>query len=1318
MRLDYEITVDSVGSVLRRFGMLSCQKRRAPLVGIVALIAFNVGLSATAVSAAAEPIDTLTAAAELSDNVDPLDPALVGDVNSSANDDRAVDDGAVGDAAVDEPSGDRGVAGDSAGDAGMTDSEEAATKSGEVATGDDIDALGQEVTADLEAESSADPQSPAPAASMAHFTIMANGDDDDPGDPAPPTYPMNLPPGYVRVPTSVTTIQDWRGNPFICVTFSMSWAFDIYQYPETDRRGPGAFGGTVYFSYPGHDNYATRTGVGNVVGGSDLQLPGHENSTWTNLGSSMGICGDNGGWYSMPKGPNFNWDAIADDTPGTSYSQAVAAQMVVWGNAANMAPRAGFTWKLTDPATREITFTNTSSDDDAVGHLRYEWSFGDDTSSNAPDPVHTYDSPGRYTVTLVATDSFGASATFTDVVDTEPSLVVNSVGDAPAVDAAIGCDTGETVGSDEAQECTLRAAIEAANAAGGGEITFNIDGAPVISVASALPAISTPINIDGTTQPEGWVEVSGDGNETVFTVTGGTAQLTGLALHGAETAIYLSGGSGHVVEGNRIGVNLSGAATDDTRNGIVVDEDSSDAVVRGNILAADSGILVLGTAVAELNNNLIGVTESGAKLGSPSYGIQIFNAPSTITGNTVRASTIAVALVGADAAGSEITKNLIGTTGESDFEDAGTGVVIEGAPSVTIAENIVNAGNWGGIVVAGAEYLSPDGDGGWVYDEPSNALYDEPATSKGVNISGNTVRAAAGAWGIGSWAGAHAITVEENNIVSAGQSGVYLDGGSEHTISNNEIGTAEPPAPYEGIWLRHTENPSVSGNTIFAAGAGIFVEGDGGGARIAENRVSMMSDEGVMSFGIDVEDDRTGVRITGNTVSGAGRAGIQAEAPGSQITGNTVTESGNGILAEGDGLLIRDNRLVDLSSANTSFGNGIVIDAGSVEIRANQVSNANGNGIYIGGGATAKMVANQLWDIGGRAIAGSISAPNLEAAIIGDSGSTQRTTLLVTGLPGESGGTLEVFANASCEAGDLGEARYATNITRTTKAGRTEQIIQLTGGHNHFTLTYTTKDGVTSVLSTCQSRATHADDDGDGSVDPLDALIDAVDDPTAGVLITRNEQLLILSLSEGAAPGARLARVSVGDDPAPGAHPVGWSLPYGTISFSVTGLEQGGSAQVQLAPFFADEPLLGNAYWKYAPASPGAAPSWFNFGYESASRTGAQIMAFDSGGSRLAHVLSLVDGARGDADGAADGVITDPGGPVITDSGGSGITDPGGPAVTDDSTPPAANPGTSTSRGALSTTGSEPGSPVWAALALLLLGAGLMLRKRAARQRR
>src|SRR5262249_10549345 len=88
-------------------------------------------------------------------------------------------------------------------------------------------------------------------------------------------------------------------------------------------------------------------------------------------------------------------------------------------------------------------------------------------------------------------------------------IVVTTTGDEKDPDTTDGvCDVDL---STTALECTLRAAIEEANAAGGAKITFDIPGGgqdlgngrtgPVIKVNSPLPDVEGTTTIDGSTQP-------------------------------------------------------------------------------------------------------------------------------------------------------------------------------------------------------------------------------------------------------------------------------------------------------------------------------------------------------------------------------------------------------------------------------------------------------------------------------------------------------------------------------------------------------------------------------------------------------------------------------------------------------------------------------------------------------------------------------------------------------------------------------------------------------------------------------------------------
>lgn len=59
-----------------------------------------------------------------------------------------------------------------------------------------------------------------------------------------------------------------------------------------------------------------------------------------------------------------------------------------------------------------VQFTNTST-----GAVGYTWALGDGTSSVLPNPSNIYTNPGKYTITLVATNSYGCKDTFAKTVD-------------------------------------------------------------------------------------------------------------------------------------------------------------------------------------------------------------------------------------------------------------------------------------------------------------------------------------------------------------------------------------------------------------------------------------------------------------------------------------------------------------------------------------------------------------------------------------------------------------------------------------------------------------------------------------------------------------------------------------------------------------------------------------------------------------------------------------------------------------------------------------------------------------------------------------
>ncbi|QSF56523.1 ThuA domain-containing protein [Nocardioides sp. zg-1228] len=80
----------------------------------------------------------------------------------------------------------------------------------------------------------------------------------------------------------------------------------------------------------------------------------------------------------------------------------------------NQPPTVAFTASTTSgEAPLPVSFDSTVIDPDGNTPVTYAWDFGDGATSTQADPSHTYTTPGRYVVSLTATDARGAEATST-----------------------------------------------------------------------------------------------------------------------------------------------------------------------------------------------------------------------------------------------------------------------------------------------------------------------------------------------------------------------------------------------------------------------------------------------------------------------------------------------------------------------------------------------------------------------------------------------------------------------------------------------------------------------------------------------------------------------------------------------------------------------------------------------------------------------------------------------------------------------------------------------------------------------------------------
>ena len=247
------------------------------------------------------------------------------------------------------------------------------------------------------------------------------------------------------------------------------------------------------------------------------------------------------------------------------------------------------------------------------------------------------------------------------------TLTVNSTRDVGDVSPGNGlCDTG-TLNSQGATECTLRAAIEEANALAGvdtitvgiptSESGFNLVPPKWTIFPSTDLTTTAPIILDATTQPSyaGMprivIDGTSNGGENLFTIQGGNSTVRGFTFHnnigGSSTdSIEVESGDGNTIQGNLFGVEVDGVTAVGTGYGINIKtdfnlvggpnpgegnvfgaltndavytyENASDNVYQGNYLGTDAtGITQMGNGQAgfvflgSASNNLVGGTNPG-----------------------------------------------------------------------------------------------------------------------------------------------------------------------------------------------------------------------------------------------------------------------------------------------------------------------------------------------------------------------------------------------------------------------------------------------------------------------------------------------------------------------------------------------------------------------------------------------------------------------------------------------------------------------------------------------------------------------------------
>ncbi|HEX9918644.1 MAG TPA: choice-of-anchor Q domain-containing protein, partial [Pyrinomonadaceae bacterium] len=462
---------------------------------------------------------------------------------------------------------------------------------------------------------------------------------------------------------------------------------------------------------------------------------------------------------------------------------------------------------------------------------------------------------------------------------------VNSTGDA--------ADTipGDGACSDGSGACTLRAAIQEANALSGND-TLAISVTGTINLTGALPIIGSNMTING--PGSGLLTVRRDtgGDYRIFFTNNVNVNISGLTITNGRApdssvtggGIWQGGGSmtltDVVITGNRTGDGFRGSG------------DSSGGMGGSGGGIAGSGILTLTNVV--VSNNATGNGGTGYYGGSGGFGGGI-----SFSGNTLTMTNVVVSGNTTGNAGETTGGGYGGHGGNGGGIYAGTGIL--NLSNVTVRDNIAGDGDDGGH--GGGMYLLPN----------ATTTMRDCTISNNSSGMGGSKQGAQGGYGGG--------------IVNHGETimiGCLISGNSTKRSGFGAGGGSLGGGIFNGNTLKMI-NCTVSGNKadpLVGRGGGIFnnanaltltnVTMTGNSAYSGENCCWFQHGQGMHNSGV--------ANVRNSIIAGNGKATYEPNKPASDVTG-LYNSQGNNIIGRA-----QTGSIGDTSQYQVGFTHGVNSD--------------------------------------------------------------------------------------------------------------------------------------------------------------------------------------------------------------------------------------------------------------------------------------------------------------------------------------------------------------------------------------------------------
>lgn len=509
---------------------------------------------------------------------------------------------------------------------------------------------------------------------------------------------------------------------------------------------------------------------------------------------------------------------------------------------------------------------------------------------------------------------------------------------------------------------SLRQAILDANATVGADlIAFNIgsDGVQTIAPTSALPTITDPVTIDGTTQP-GFVrspiiELSGasaGGGVSGLTIAAADCTIRGLIVNrfgGNGILINGAAATGNIIQGNYIGTDATGTTSLGNLNtGISINTGANHSLIGGTVEAARNVIsgnginysanirIESGSHDITIQGNTIGPDITGTVDLGNGFGIRIIDSWAVLVGgvvagagNLISGNVTGVEIVGTAAANNRVQGNRIGT------DVTGT-VALGNFTGVSLGDgahdNVVGTDGDGFEDAREGNLISGNTEGGL----GSGGVFLYGAGTRDNAVAGNLIGtdftgriALPNSWGVGILSGpshnrigtnADGIADDlERNIISGNAGGVVVNTVLGHPVATEENVIA---GNYIGTDITGTEN---LGNR----GAGVAVSVHGYGEGTPGPRGTIIGGTNPVQRNIISGNGGYGILL-----SQAAETIIQGNYVGTDVTGTVAFPNATG--APGG----PPNGILVASSSHTLIGGGT---PGS----GNLISGNNGYGLAI-----------------------------------------------------------------------------------------------------------------------------------------------------------------------------------------------------------------------------------------------------------------------------------------------------------------------------------------------------------------------------------